>query len=64
MEVPQERVNKVQSFIEERQKAEIFYEQQRISSSDIQAYEKRLDDTLRELQDRVRCQEDDLRKVC
>ncbi|KAL4869059.1 hypothetical protein BDV12DRAFT_88627 [Aspergillus spectabilis] len=63
MEVPQERVDKVQSFIEDRQKAENFYEQQRISSSDIQAYEKRLDDTLRELQDRVRYQEDDLRKL-
>ncbi|KAL5343626.1 hypothetical protein BJX70DRAFT_393683 [Aspergillus crustosus] len=63
MEVSQERVEKVQSFIEDRQKAENFYEQQRSSSSDIQAYEKRLDNTLRELQNRVRRHEEDLRKL-
>ncbi|KAL4887178.1 hypothetical protein BJY04DRAFT_48899 [Aspergillus karnatakaensis] len=63
MEVPQKRVDKVQNFIEDRQKAEDFYEQQRINSSDIQAYEKKLDDTLKELQDRVRRQEEDLCKL-
>ncbi|KAL3471878.1 hypothetical protein BJX99DRAFT_236528 [Aspergillus californicus] len=63
MEVSQERADKLQSFAEERHKAEDFYDQHRISSSDIQAYEKKLDDTLRELQDRVKRQEEDLRKL-
>ncbi|KAL4932625.1 uncharacterized protein BDV17DRAFT_253238, partial [Aspergillus undulatus] len=63
MEVPQERVDKVQSFAEDRQKAENFYEEQRPSSSDTQAYEKKLDNTLKELHDRVRQQEEDLRKL-
>ncbi len=63
MEVPQERVEKIKGFVEDRRKAEKFYDEQRISSSDIQAYEKKLDDTLRELQNRVRIQEEDLRKV-
>lgn len=64
MEVPQERVEKIKGFAEDRRKAEKFYDEQRLSSFDIQAYEKKLDDTLRELQDRVRLQEEDLRKVC
>ncbi|KAL4936112.1 hypothetical protein BDV06DRAFT_114077 [Aspergillus oleicola] len=63
MTVPQERVDKVKSFVEDRRKAETFYEEQRISSSDIQAYEKKLDQTLKELQDRVRQQEEYLRKL-
>ncbi|KAL3452403.1 hypothetical protein BJX65DRAFT_303238 [Aspergillus insuetus] len=61
MEVSQERVEKVQSFARSRQKAEGFYDQQQIDSSDIQAYERKLDDTLRELQDRVKRQEEDIR---
>lgn len=64
MEVPQERVEKIKGFADDRRKAEKFYDEQRLSSFDIQAYEKKLDDTLRELQDRVRLQEEDLRKVC
>ncbi|KAL4788348.1 hypothetical protein BJX76DRAFT_353376 [Aspergillus varians] len=63
MEVSQERVEKVQSFVEDRRKAENFYDEQRISSSDIQGYEKKLDDTLRELQARVKQHEQDLRKL-
>ncbi|KAL2856025.1 hypothetical protein BJY01DRAFT_203681 [Aspergillus pseudoustus] len=63
MEVPQEQVEKVQSFAGDRQKAEGFYDQQQTSSSDIQAYERKLDDTLRELQDRVKRQEEDLRRL-
>ncbi|KAL4919868.1 hypothetical protein BDW62DRAFT_216512 [Aspergillus aurantiobrunneus] len=63
MEVSQKRVEKVRGFVEDRRKAENTYDEQRISSSEIQAYEKKLDDTLRELQDRVRRQEEDLRKL-
>ncbi|KAL2815787.1 hypothetical protein BDW59DRAFT_176049 [Aspergillus cavernicola] len=63
MEVSQEQVDKIQSFAEDRQKAEHYYDQHRISSSDIQAYERKLDDTLRELQERVKRQEEDLRKL-
>ncbi|KAL4955949.1 hypothetical protein BDW69DRAFT_103570 [Aspergillus filifer] len=63
MSIPQERVGKIQSFVEDRRKAEAFYEEQRIGSTDIQTYEKKLDQTLKELQDRVRQQEEDLRKL-
>ncbi|KAL5000378.1 hypothetical protein BDV10DRAFT_37616 [Aspergillus recurvatus] len=63
MEVSQERVEKVQSFAENRRKAEKFYDEQRASSSETQAYERRLDNTLKELQERVRQQEEDLRKL-
>jgi uncharacterized protein (DUF3084 family) len=63
MEIPQERVEKVQSFAEDRRKAENFYDEQRASSSEIQTYERKLDNTLRELQERVKQQEEDLRKV-
>jgi hypothetical protein len=64
MEVSQERVEKIQSFAKSRQKADGFYYQQQIDSSDIQSYERKLDDTLRELQDRVKRQEEDIRIVC
>jgi hypothetical protein len=63
MEIPQERVEKVQSFAEDRRKAENFYDEQRASSSEIQTYERKLDNTLRELQERVKQQEEDLRKL-
>ncbi|KAL6234714.1 hypothetical protein BDW75DRAFT_158372 [Aspergillus navahoensis] len=63
MEVSQERVEKVQSFAEDRRKAEKFYEERRASSSEIQAYERKLDNTLKELQERVKQQEEDLRKL-
>ncbi|KAI9376591.1 hypothetical protein BJX61DRAFT_530749 [Aspergillus egyptiacus] len=63
MEVSQELVEKVQRFAQDRQKAEAFYDQHRISSSDVQVYERKLDDTLRELRDRVKRQEEDLRKL-
>ncbi|KAL4803757.1 hypothetical protein BDV18DRAFT_162766 [Aspergillus unguis] len=63
MEVSQERIDKIQGFIEDRQGAENFYTEQRITPSEIQTYEKRLDSTLRELQERVKLQEEDLRKL-
>ena len=63
MEIPQERIEKVLSFAEDRRKAENFYDENRASSSEIQTYERKLDNTLRELQERVKQQEEDLRKV-
>ncbi|RAK97405.1 uncharacterized protein BO80DRAFT_467822 [Aspergillus ibericus CBS 121593] len=63
MDVSQETVDKVQRFAEKRQRAEEFYENQQISPATLQAYNRKLDDTLRELQDQVRRQEDDLRKL-
>lgn len=63
MEIPQSRIEKVQSFAEDRRKAEHFYDENRASSSEIQTYERKLDNTLRELQERVKQQEEDLRKV-
>ena len=63
MDVPQETVDKIQRFAVKRETAEEGYDQQ-ISSATLQAYNKKLDETLKNLQDRVRRQEDDLRKVC
>ncbi|KAL3460448.1 hypothetical protein BJX64DRAFT_263108 [Aspergillus heterothallicus] len=63
MEVPQDRVDRAQKFAQGRQNTESFYDQQRLSLADIQAYERKLDDTLKELQDRVKRQEEDLRRL-
>lgn len=64
MDVSQETVEKVQRFAEKRQRAEDFYENQEISPAVLQAYNRKLDETLKELQDQVKRQEDDLRRVC
>ncbi|TPR04602.1 Acetyltransferase (GNAT) family protein [Aspergillus niger] len=63
MDVSQKTVEKVQRFAEKRQRAEDFYENQEISPAILQAYNRRLDETLRELQDQVKRQEDDLRRL-
>ncbi|GLA04670.1 hypothetical protein AnigIFM60653_004729 [Aspergillus niger] len=63
MDVSQETVENVQRFAEKRQRAEDFYENQEISPAILQAYNRRLDETLRELQDQVKRQEDDLRRL-
>lgn len=64
MDVSQETVEKVQRFAEKRQRAEDFYENQEINPAVLQAYNRKLDETLKELQDQVKRQEDDLRRVC
>ncbi|PWY70965.1 hypothetical protein BO70DRAFT_365275 [Aspergillus heteromorphus CBS 117.55] len=64
MDVPPETVDKVRRFAEKRQRAEGFYETQTISPATLQAYNRKLDDTLRDLQNQVKRQEDDLRTVC
>lgn len=63
MDVPQETVDKIQRFAVKREKAEESYDQQ-ISPATLQAYNKKLDETLKNLQEQVKRQEDDLRKVC
>ena len=63
MAVSQETVERIQRFSEKRQKAEETYNDQPLSISNVQTYNSKLDDTLRQLQDRVRRHEKDLRKV-
>ncbi|PYH91966.1 hypothetical protein BO71DRAFT_442818 [Aspergillus ellipticus CBS 707.79] len=63
MDIPPQIVDKVQGFAEKRQRAEAFYETQKISPATLQAYNRKLDDTLRELQNQVKRQEDDLRTL-
>ncbi|RAH85935.1 hypothetical protein BO86DRAFT_329967 [Aspergillus japonicus CBS 114.51] len=63
MDIPQERVDKIQRFAEKRQQTEESHATQPLSPANIQAYNKRLDDTLRELQEQVKRQEDELRKL-
>ncbi|KAF9888212.1 hypothetical protein FE257_009207 [Aspergillus nanangensis] len=63
MDGPQTAVDKIRRFSEKRQKAERTYDEQPISPAALQVYNQKLDDTLRELQDQVRRQEDDLRTL-
>ncbi|RAL16267.1 uncharacterized protein BO97DRAFT_382572 [Aspergillus homomorphus CBS 101889] len=63
MDIPQDRVDKIQRFAEKRQQTEENYAKQPLSSASIEAYNRRLDETLRELQDQVRRQEDELRRL-
>ncbi|KAE8373732.1 hypothetical protein BDV26DRAFT_300902 [Aspergillus bertholletiae] len=62
MDVPPEAVDKIQRFAVKREKAEESYDQQ-ISPATLQAYNKKLDETLKNLQDQVKRQENDLRKL-
>ncbi|KAA8644233.1 hypothetical protein EYZ11_004531 [Aspergillus tanneri] len=64
MNVSQETIGKIQRFAEKRGKAEeVYKKQQQPNTSTFHDYNKRLDDTLRELQYQVKRQEDDLRKL-
>lgn len=63
MSVSQETVDRIQAFAAKRQKAEAEYDNQPLSSGTLQSHNRRLDETLRELQDQVKRQEDELRKV-
>ncbi|KAF7593503.1 hypothetical protein BBP40_011414 [Aspergillus hancockii] len=62
MDVPQETVDEIQRFAVKREKAEESYDQQ-ISPTTLQAYNRKLDETLKNLQSRVKSQEDDLRRL-
>lgn len=63
MNVTQERVEKIRLFSERGREIEDEYSQQPISPTAIQDYNRKLDETLRELQDHVKRQEDALQKV-
>lgn len=60
-EVADTTVQKIQKFIQNREAAEEANEP--LSATALHAYTRRLDSTLQELQDQVRRQEDDLKKV-
>lgn len=57
-------VNKIQHFSEKRREAETTYEQQPLSPAAIEAYNQKLDETLHQLQGRVKHREEELNKVC
>lgn len=63
MEVPEEAVQKIQKFAQNRQNAEKESAREPLSATALDAYTRRLDGTLRELQEQVRRQEEDLKKV-
>ncbi|KAL2011997.1 hypothetical protein VTN00DRAFT_4715 [Thermoascus crustaceus] len=63
MNVTQERVEKIRLFSERGREIEDEYSQQPISPTAIQDYNRKLDETLRELQDHVKRQEDALQKL-
>ncbi|KAK1143317.1 hypothetical protein N8T08_006844 [Aspergillus melleus] len=59
----QEAVDNIQRFVEKREQTEEFYEQEQPSAAAFREYNKRLDSTLRELQNQVKRQENDLQKL-
>ncbi|KAF7116475.1 hypothetical protein CNMCM5793_004763 [Aspergillus hiratsukae] len=63
MDVPQETVDKIQHFAQKRQKAEEYYDEHPISPANFDAYNRKLDETLTELQAQVKHHEDELRKL-
>lgn len=63
MEVPEEAVQKIQKFAQNRQTAEKESAREPLSATALHAYTRRLDGTLRELQEQVRRQEEELKKV-
>lgn len=63
MSVSQETVDKIQNFANQRQKAEGEYESQPLSPASLQSYSRKLDETLKGLQNQVKRQEGELQKV-
>lgn len=63
MDVAEETVKKVQQFVNNRQDAEAEYVKEPLSTTTLQAYTRRLDATLQSLQEQVRRQEEELKKV-
>lgn len=63
MEVSEEAVQRIQKFAENRQAAEKESSSEPLRATNLHAYTHRLDETLRELQEQVRRQEDELKKV-
>ncbi|EAW18222.1 uncharacterized protein NFIA_081680 [Aspergillus fischeri NRRL 181] len=63
MDISQETVDKIQRFAQKRQKAEEFYEEHPVNPANFDAYNRKLDETLAELQAQVKRHEDELRKL-
>jgi hypothetical protein len=63
MEVSEETVEKIQKFARNRQAAEEESASEPLRATNLHAYTHRLDETLRELQEQVRRQEDELKKA-
>ena len=61
--VSRETAAKIQDFAEKCQRAEEEYTREPLDSSALQSYSQQLDETVRELQSRVKHQEDELEKV-
>lgn len=64
MEISEETVQKIQKFVQNRQAAEKESSTEPFSPTALHAYARRLDGTLQQLQEQVRRQEDELKKVC
>lgn len=63
MGVDQEKVDKIRAFADRGRNLEKQYGENPLSLDAIQHYNRRLDDTIRSLQDHVKRQEDTLRKA-
>ncbi|KAJ5785175.1 uncharacterized protein N7503_010387 [Penicillium pulvis] len=63
MEIPEGNVQNIQKFVANRAAAEKESTSQPLSATALHAYARRLDGTLRELQEQVRRQEDELKKL-
>lgn len=64
MKVSPEKLDKIRAFANRGRDAEEEYKQHPLTSDAVQQYNKRLDDTIRSLQDHVKRQENALRQVC
>lgn len=63
MDVSEDTVQRIQKFVQNRQAAEQESAREPLRATNLQAYTHRLDESLRELQEQVRRQEDELKKV-
>ncbi|KAJ5650577.1 uncharacterized protein N7484_004300 [Penicillium longicatenatum] len=63
MDIPEQNLQNIQNFAANRAAAEKESTSQPLSATALHAYARRLDGTLRELQEQVRRQEDELRKL-
>lgn len=63
MDVAEDTVQRIRKFTQNRQAAEKESAKEPLSATALHAYTRRLDGTLRELQEQVRRQENELKKV-
>lgn len=64
MDISEETLQKIQKFVQNRESAENESSTEPLSATALHAYARRLDGTLQQLQEQVRRQEDELKKVC